>query len=419
MQIIQKKDYSYKETKIGKLPSDWKVKKIQKLLDEKEILGHLDGNHGSLYPKNNEFVNIGIPYISANAFVNKKVDFSLCKKLTEERAKKFRKGVAKDGDVLFAHNATVGPVAYLETDLEFVILSTTATYFRLNKNKLIPKYWLQFLTSDLFRRQYENVMKQSTRSQVPITTQRKFYAVIPTIHEQRKIADILSAWDDAIEKTQQLIDQLELRKKGLMQELLTGKKRLPGFDGEWKEVRLGLMVEEFKKKSTIENQYEVFTSSREGLLPQREYYGDGRISNRSNKGFNILPVDYITFRSRSDDRTFRFNLNQLGETGIISNYYPVFRMKNGNHKFLVMLLNFFSHKIGRYSVGTSQVVLSMNELKKIKFSIPNHKEQCQIQNLICSCDSEISLMKDKLSYLKHQKKGLMQQLLTGKKRVNV
>jgi type I restriction enzyme S subunit len=133
------------------------------------------------------------------------INFSKCKFLSEERALKFRKGIAKDGDVLFAHNATVGPVFLLQTDLDYVILSTTATYFRCNLEKLTNHYLLYALQSQFFVRQYQSVMAQSTRFQVPITTQRKFFLVLPPIEEQTAIATALSHTDLLIENLEKLI----------------------------------------------------------------------------------------------------------------------------------------------------------------------------------------------------------------------
>ena len=152
---------------------EWEENQIQYFMDKKYILDQMDGNHGELYPKSEEFSNEGIPYIGATDFSNGVVNFSNAKKVPLERALKFKKGIAKDGDVLFAHNATVGPVALLNTNLEFVILSTTATYYRCNSEKLVNTYLKNILESDYFKKQYVGIMSQSTRNQVPITTQRK------------------------------------------------------------------------------------------------------------------------------------------------------------------------------------------------------------------------------------------------------
>lgn len=200
---------------------EWEEMSIQEMIDKRLIVGHLDGNHGELYPTSEEFTQDkdGIPYISANDFVNGAVDFSKCKRLPIQRARLFKKGVAKDGDILFAHNATVGPVAKLSTAAEFVILSTTATYFRCNVALLLNDFLKFCLTSPTFIGQYSSVMSQSTRNQVPITTQRKLKLYSTSFLEQHRIAACLSALDALIAVQNQKLDALKTHKQGLMQQL--------------------------------------------------------------------------------------------------------------------------------------------------------------------------------------------------------
>ena len=194
---------------------------IQEMIDKRLIVGHLDGNHGELYPKAEEFTQDkdGIPYISANDFMNGAVDFSRCKRLPIQRARLFKKGVAKDGDILFAHNATVGPVAKLSTNIEFVILSTTATYFRCNVARLSNDFMKFCLESPAFVGQYSSVMSQSTRNQVPITTQRKLKLYTTSFLEQQRIAACLSTLDVPIAAQKQKLEVLKAHKQGLMQQL--------------------------------------------------------------------------------------------------------------------------------------------------------------------------------------------------------
>lgn len=216
----------FKKTKIGRIPDVWNLMTLKSMMDKGIILGHLDGNHGSLYPRANEFVDDGIPYLVANCLVNGRVNFSCAKYLTKEKASTLRKGFAQDLDVLFAHNATVGPVGILKTDKDCVILSTSLTYYRCEQSKLNPYYLYHFMGSEFFSKQYKRVMKQTTRNQVPITTQRTFYHLIPLLEEQNKIADILSEFDTKIENEQNYKTELEQLKKGLLQVLLTGKVRV-------------------------------------------------------------------------------------------------------------------------------------------------------------------------------------------------
>lgn len=130
----------FKQTEIGEIPTEWKVLTLGELLEKGMILGHQDGNHGELYPRSEEFADEGVPYLAANCIIGGQVDLSLAKFLPMERASKFKKGVAKNEDVLFAHNATVGPVLVLKTDLDFVVLSTTLTYYRCNTELIHPYY---------------------------------------------------------------------------------------------------------------------------------------------------------------------------------------------------------------------------------------------------------------------------------------
>ena len=176
-------------------PKGYLVKTLQELIDMGYITYHLDGNHGGAYPRSEEFVDSGVPYISANCIVNGKIDFSKAKYLTPERAGKLRKGIAKDEDVLFAHNATVGPTVVLHTTEEKVILGTSLTAYRCNSDVITPNYLKAYMLSDGFVKQYSGEMKQTTRNQVPITVQKKYLFLIPSIEEQKQFAAFVEQAD--------------------------------------------------------------------------------------------------------------------------------------------------------------------------------------------------------------------------------
>lgn len=135
----------FKQTEVGILPQEWQILTIDEAISSKMILDQMDGNHGELYPKSHEFKDDGIPYVGATDFYSGKIDYKHCKRLPIKRAKLFKKGVAKDGDVLFAHNATVGPSSLVETYEDFIIISTTATYYRCNGEEIKNTYLLNFL----------------------------------------------------------------------------------------------------------------------------------------------------------------------------------------------------------------------------------------------------------------------------------
>lgn len=194
------------------------VATLQELICKGYITYHLDGNHGGDYPKSDEFVEAGTPYISANCIVNGEVDFSKAKYLTLERANKLRKGIAQNGDVLFAHNATVGPTAVLHTTKEKVILGTSLTAYRCNKEKILPSYLKTYMLSDGFIRQYSNEMKQTTRNQVPITAQKKYHFLIPPIGLQNQFATFVNQVDKSKVAVQKSLDEAQLLFDSLMQQ---------------------------------------------------------------------------------------------------------------------------------------------------------------------------------------------------------
>ena len=218
---------SYLQSVFTQCGEGWERVTLETLLERGWIESHLDGNHGGDYPRKDEFIATGVPYISANCIDDDQVDMSRAKYLSPSRAAMLRKGIAKDNDVLFAHNATVGPVALLHTDEEKVILGTSLTYYRCNREYILPEYLAHYMRSFGFKSQYLQVMRQSTRNQVPITKQREFYHVIPPLDEQKCL---ISALDGLLENGQHLatiyerkLAALEALKKSLLHQAFTGR----------------------------------------------------------------------------------------------------------------------------------------------------------------------------------------------------
>jgi len=194
---------------------EWEEVNLLTLLERGWITSHLDGNHGSNYPRKAEFIEEGIPYISANCIKDETVDLSLAKYLSPERAASLRKGIAQDRDVLFAHNATVGPVAILRTEESKIILSTSLTYYRCNREFILPECLAHYMRSYGFKSQYLQIMEQSTRNQVPITKQREFFHLIPPLPTQQAIVEKL----DALSEETKALEAIYERKQSALAEL--------------------------------------------------------------------------------------------------------------------------------------------------------------------------------------------------------
>lgn len=200
---------------------------LGELLERKWITSHLDGNHGSNYPRKEEFISEGVPYISANCIEGDLIDLSKCKYLSNDRADSLRKGVARDRDVIFAHNATVGPVALLRTDEPRVLLSTSLTHYRCDETKICPEFLVYEMRSAGFKKQYEAVMGQATRNQVPITMQRTFTHIIPPVEGQLKIAQVGTKIESCARELDrhynQKIEEIEALRQSLLHHALSDR----------------------------------------------------------------------------------------------------------------------------------------------------------------------------------------------------
>lgn len=250
---------------------------------------------------------------------------------------------------------------------------------------------------------------------------------LPPLAEQKKIAEILSTWDKAIEKQTQLIQKLELRKKGLMQQLLTGKKRLPGFTDEWKKVKFSSLIDKISNGYT----YDVNSG---GNIPIT------RIETISKGFIDYMRVGYTqyvdtleNYRLLKGDILFS-HINSIIHIGKVAIYKGEKELYHGMNLLLIRakqtmnknyLYYFLSSSIARKKVrsfakqAVNQASVNTEELKKWILNIPSLQEQTAIANILSSSDEEIRLAQDKLAAMKEQKKGLMQVLLTGKKRVKI
>jgi type I restriction enzyme S subunit len=171
---------------------------IGDLIKLKVIAAHKDGNYGSSYPQIDDFVNDGFPLLTAKVVNAGRIDFDAAQKLSKEKAISLPFGFIQADDVLLSHNATVGRIAVVPAFSGRALVGTSLTYFRLDKSKLLPRYLAAFFESRDFQNQLAGVMGLSTRNQVPITAQRLLEVDVPPLHIQRKISEIIGAFDDRI-----------------------------------------------------------------------------------------------------------------------------------------------------------------------------------------------------------------------------
>lgn len=189
---------------------------------------------------------------------------------------------------------------------------------------------------------------------------------------------------------------------------------------EWEEGFLGNYIQEYKELSNDIEKYPVYSSSRQGLIPQSQYY-DNREAVETNLGYKIVPNGYVTYRHMSDDDVFHFNVNNTGGEILVSSEYPVFSStEKSSLGYIIPMLNDTAHF--RYfcrtqKMGGTRTRLYYKNLCTYKSVYPPLAEQEKIGEILQTQDKLIALKEKLIEEKKRQKKALMQQLLTGKKRL--
>ncbi len=350
---------------------------------------------------------------------NNQLDLSKRKSVRDDDSDKF---LLRHNEIVFARTGGTVGKTYLHSEEKngIYVFAGFLIKFKTNPELLNPKYLKLYTESS----EYWNWVKiMSVRSGQPGINGKEYSSLkipLPPIFEQKKIADILSTWDKAIETTQSLLDKLQLRKKGLMQKLLTGKKRLPGFKGKWEEMRMEDLTQNFSKrnKELIEARVYSVTNDR-GFILQTDMFSH-EVAGKDLKGYKIIKEKEFAYNPA------RINVGSIAhfkdEIGIISSLYVCFKTnENLLDEYLEYILKTheFQYKIQRYGEGGVRIYLWYYLFKHIKMKIPNVKEQAAINNILGKADEEINQTQKYLDRLQEQKKGLMQQLLTGQKRVKV
>lgn len=260
-----------------------------------------------------------------------------------------------------------------------------------------------------------------------------FPILMPPLSEQKKIAEILGACDEAIEAQERLIAQKQQRKKGLMQKLLTGDVRFPEFEGTpWKEVRLGDVG---KPYSGLTGKNKSDFGHGRPYISYMNVFSSSRIRTDILERVSVGP-DEKQHAVQQGDFFFTISSETPNEVGMASvllhkiedTYLNSFCFGFRPHPCSPITPEYaqfclrgqeFRRAIRRLAQGATRYNLSKGSLMLLSLKIPERDEQSAISSVLSACDEEITLQQSKLEQLKQQKKGLMQQLLTGKVRVKV
>lgn len=408
------------------VPKGWEV------LHLKDVASKIqDGNYGADYPKADEFVASGIPFLTSKVIggigtINPdKFDY-----IKEEKHQSLKKAQIVAGDILFTNRgANVGTIAIVPDYIATANIGPQLTLVRCN-DCILKEYLFQFLRGSFFQKQIQQRDSGSAMNFFGIKDTECFKVLVPSLSEQKRIAQILSTWDKAISVTETLLTNSKQQKKALMQQLLTGRRRLLDdhgvrFSGEWRSGPLGSLV---------------------GRI-----YGGGTPS-RANSGLWGGDIPWVTVKDLISPRIngAQEYINEIGLAESASNLVlagtVIIATRMAVGKTVVAscdvainqdlkaicaseyvcseyIFNWFllhAEQIAKMGTGSTVKGVQVEAIKALNMTIPKAiEEQQKIAAVLSAADAEISTLEKKLTCLKDEKKALMHQLLTGKRRVKV
>lgn len=368
---------------------------------------------------------------------NKKVIEKTAEYITEEGLKNSSAKLLPAGTVLMTSRATIGYCA-----INTVPMATNQGFANfICKNNVYNLFLLYLLT--FHKDNFEKLGSGSTFKEVAKSTLKSYRVEIPPLPEQRKIAAILSSVDEAIEKTEAIIEQTEKVKKGLMQQLLTKgightrfkKTEIGEIPKEWEVRRLeevtlpkegirrGPFGGALKKEIFVNEGYAVYEQQHVINNNMREFrYFIDEKKFLEMKQFEVIPGDILISCSGTVGKVALVPEN--AKKGIINQALLRLRLKNkllsNLYAWYLFSSDFMQSKMTDMSHGsTLKNIVGMTELRKISIPIPPLDEQMEIVSILTSVDQMHQNELQRLSQLQNIKKGLMQSLLTGKVRVRV
>lgn len=371
--------------------------------------------------RKSEYWNGSIPWITTgeleSGYVTASKECVTEKALKETALKLYHKGTVLIA--MYGQGKTRGTAAVLGIDV-----TINQACAALTMHSGCPKFLFYQLQNS-----YHAIRKLSnTGNQENLNAEiiKNFKILWPDELEQQKIAAILSTQDKVIELKEELLAQKQQQKKYLIQQLLTGKKRLPGFGGEWKTIHLNEISCRIETKNTVGNNNVLTISAQYGLINQTEFF-DKVIASDDKSNYYLLSKDEFAY-NRSYSKGYPYGtIKRLKRyvQGVVSPLYICFAV-NKKLASLDFLEQYFEASIINREIQSivqegarnhGMLNVAVDDFFRIKITMPEIEEQKEIAEILRVADHEIDLLQKSIEVEKQKKKALMQLLLTGTVRV--
>ncbi len=396
----------YKQTEIGMIPEDWDVKNLGETAYVTKLAGYEYTNHFNSYKDGGEII-----VIRGTNITHDKLDLSDVRRIPRSTSNKLPRSKLSKDDLVFAYVGTIGPVFLIDENDKYHLGPNTCKIIA--ENNLVPQYLFLYFKSSLIEKEIKEQTSVGAQPSLSMTKIRSFRVILPKEpFEQTAIATVISDTDALIEKLEKLIAKKKAVKQGAMQQLLTGKKRLPWFSEEWEVRKLGEIAEVVMGQSPLSEHY----NKKNIGLPLIQ--GNADIRDRKTIIRNF--TSFITKKGKNGDIIMSVRA-PVGEISIaifdccLGRGVCAIRFPN---KFLYHHLIFIENEWGKFSTGSTFDSVNSAQVKELGISLPNSElEQTAIATVLSDMDTEIEGMEKSMAKYQQIKTGMMQQLLTGKIRL--
>jgi len=325
------------------------------------------------------------------------------------------------GDILLGIRGSVGDVAVVPPELRGGNITQDSARLRISK-QISRDFVVYALQCGFVRMQIRLATVGQAVTGINIRDVRKLVIPLPALVEQRAIASVLLTWDRSIRHIVQLIAAKTKLKKGLMQQLLTGKRRLNGaVEQPWQSHRL----EEFLRQRNVRNHANdvglvLSVTNSQGFVRSDDYF-EGRVYSADTSHYKMIRKGWFAY---NPSRINVGSIARLGshEVGILSPMYVVFEVVGSLlPEYLEQWLQSHeaSERIRHSAAGSVRETVNFRNFGGIRLHLPPAEEQRRIACVLATADREIDLLRQQLEKLQLQKRGLMRKLLTGQVRVKV
>jgi len=363
-------------------------------------------------------VEKGVPVVKVKNIQSGQINTSDLLRTTQEIDDQYKRSRIQPGDLLLTIRGSTGRVAIVPAELTSANITQDTARIRVSSDDS-TEYLFYALQSERVQQQiFLNTVGQAVKG-INISEVKKLSLLHPPLPEQQKIAKILQTWDRAIATTEKLIDASKQQKKALMQQLLTGKKRFAGFEGEWELTALGDVFGERRETEHTELQLLSITSG-EGVINRSEV-GRKDTSNLDKTKYKRICAGDIGYNTM---RMWQGVSGVSPVEGIVSPAYTVITPTpsiDATYASYLFKLPLVVSLFERNSQGLVSDTwnLKFKHFSKIQMALPSIEEQVKIASALGTVDQQIKAAKERAEHLSSEKKSLMQQLLTGKRRVKV